>query len=128
MAAGPLLPAASAELFDLPPDAHERAVAERGLVRLYHALEQKPNRDSEEEEFMETMYTTMEEYRAEGLVKGRTEGFADALLTVLQGRGIAVPEAARGRILAEKDPARLTRWLERAGVATSIDDLLGDAR
>jgi hypothetical protein len=140
MAAGPLLAAASAELFDLPPDAHERVVAERCLVRLLHALEQKPNRDSEEEEFIETMYTTMEEYRVEALAKGhaeghaqghaqgRAEGFADALLTVLQGRGITVTDAARERILAEKDPARLTRWLERAGVATSIDDLLGEAR
>jgi hypothetical protein len=96
------------------------------------ALEQKPNRDPEEEEFIETMYTTMEEYRAEGLVKGRTEGLtegsAKALLIVLQSRGIAVPDAARERILTEKDPARLTHWLERAGIVTSIDDLLGDAR
>jgi hypothetical protein len=95
---------------------------------LYRALQQKPNRDSEEEEFIETMYTTMEEYRTEGLVKGRAEGLADGLLTVLQGRGISVPDAARERILAEKDPARLTHWLERAGVVTSVDDLLGDAR
>ena len=140
MAAGPLLAAASAELFDLPPDAHERAVAERSLVSLFHALEQEPNRDSEEEEFMETMYTTMEDYRtkghaegraegrAEGHAEGRAEGHAEALLIVLQSRGIAVPEAARERILTEKDPARLTHWLERAGVATSVEDLLGEAR
>jgi flagellar biosynthesis/type III secretory pathway protein FliH len=107
---------------------------------LYYALAKKPNRDPEEEEFMEIMYETMEQYRAEGLVMGRAEGreegraeghaagLADALLTVLQGRGIAVPDAARERIRAEKDPRRLNRWLERAGVATSIDDLLGDAR
>jgi hypothetical protein len=99
---------------------------------LYHALAQKPNRDPEEEEFIETMYETMEEYRAEGLVKGhvqgRTEGFADALLTVLRGRGVAVPDTARDRIRAEKDITRLTHWLERAGVVTSIDDLLTDAR
>lgn len=103
-----------------------------GGVSLYQALAKKPDRDPEEEEFIETMYQTMEEYRAEGLVKGhlqgRTEGFADALLTVLQGRGIAVSDAAREPILAEKDPAQLTRWLERAGVVTSIDDLFGDAR
>jgi hypothetical protein len=128
MAAGPLLAPASAELFELPPDAHERVVAERSLVRLYHALEQKPNRDPEEEEFIETMYTTMEEYRAEGLVKGHVQGRAEALLIVLQGRGIAVPDAARERILAEKDPARLTHWLQRAGIVTSVEDLLGDAR
>ena len=85
---------------------------------------------------METMYTTMEEYRvegrAEGLAKGRAEGRAEglteALLIMLRGRGIAVPDAAHERILAEKDAERLARWLERAGVVTSIEDLLSDAR
>jgi hypothetical protein len=75
-----------------------------------------------------TLYNSFEEIRAEGHAKGLAEGSAEALLIVLQGRGISVPDSARERILAEKDPARLTRWLERAGVATSIDDLLGDAR
>lgn len=128
MAAGPLLPAASAELFGLPAEAPERAVAEQSLVKLYHALEQKTNRDSEEEEFIETMYTTMEDYRTEGHAKGRAEGLAEALLIMLRGRGIAVPDAARERILSEKDAERLAHWVERAGVATSIDDLLADAR
>ncbi len=70
------------------------------------------------------LYKNFDELRAEG----KAEGFADALLTVLQGRGISVPDAARERILAEKDPARMIHWLQRAGTATSIDDLLGDAR
>jgi hypothetical protein len=81
---------------------------------------------------MATMYRTMEDYRAEGQAKGLAEGLAEgraqALLIVLQARGIAVPDAARERILAERDPARLTRWLERASAATSVDDLIGDAR
>ena len=38
--------------------------------------------------------------RAEGRVEGRVEGEAQALLTVLQARGIAVPDTARERILA----------------------------
>jgi hypothetical protein len=124
MAAGPLLVPATSELFKLPRDAHERAVAERSLVRCFHALQRKPNRDSLEEEFMETMYTTMEDYRTEGHAKG----LAEALLIMLRGRGIAVPDAARERILSEKDAERLAQWLERAGVATSIEDLLTDAR
>jgi hypothetical protein len=124
MAAGPLLVAATSDLFKLPPDAHERAVAERSLVRCFHALQRKPNRDPLEEEFMDAMYTTMEDYRAEG----HAQGSAKALLIMLQGRGISVPDAVRERILAERNPEQLTRWLERAGVATSIEDLLGDAR
>ena len=70
------------------------------------------------------LYKNFDELRAEGKAKG----LADGLLTVLQGRGIAVTDAARERILAEKDPAQLTHWLQRAGVVNSIEDLLGDAR
>jgi hypothetical protein len=124
MAAGPLLGPATSELFKLSRDAHERAVAERSLLRCFHALQRKPNRDPLEEEFMDAMYTTMEDYRAEG----HAQGSARALLIMLQGRGIAVSDAARERILAEKDLAQLTRWLERAGIVTSIDDLLADGR
>ena len=74
------------------------------------------------------LYKNFDELRAEGKAKRRAEGRAEALLIVLQARGISVPDAARERILAEKDPARLTHWLQRAGVVTSIDDLFGDAR
>jgi hypothetical protein len=56
----------------------------------------------------------------EGVTKGRTEEAARALLTVLRARGIAVPDAVRERILAQKDPERLERWLEKAAVAASV--------
>ncbi len=65
--------------------------------------------------------------RKEGRDEGRTEGEARALLTVLRGRGIAVPDAARERILAEKDAARLERWLEKAGTAATVADVLDSA-
>ena len=58
--------------------------------------------------------------RTEGRVEGRTEEAARNLLTVLQVRGIAVPDAVRERILAQKDPERLERWLEKAAVAASV--------
>jgi predicted transposase/invertase (TIGR01784 family) len=51
---------------------------------------------------------------------------AQAVLTVLRVRGIAVPDAARERILAQRDLERLTRWLERATVVASIDDVLDE--
>lgn len=66
------------------------------------------------------------EGRAEGRVEGRAEGAAQALLTVLQARGIAVPDAARERILAQTDPERLKRWLEKAAVATSVAEVLDE--
>ncbi len=62
----------------------------------------------------------------EGRTEGRTEGVAGALLTVLRVRGITVPDAVRERILAEKDPAVIERWLERAIVAASIAEVLDE--
>jgi len=69
-------------------------------------------------------------YVAQGLDQGRTEGRVEgealALLAVLRGRGITVPDATRERILAEKDPARLERWLEKAGTSSTVTEVLDD--
>jgi hypothetical protein len=65
-------------------------------------------------------------YYGQGRDEGRTEGEARALLAVLRGRGIAVSEAARERILAEKDLARLERWLERAAATGSVTELIDE--
>ena len=64
--------------------------------------------------------------RVEGRVEGRAEGEARALLTALRVRGIAVSEAAREQILAQKDLEQLERWLEKAIVATSLADVLAE--
>jgi len=68
--------------------------------------------------------------RAEGLTEGRTEGrteeAARAVLTVLQVRGLVVSDAVRERILAQKDPERLERWLEKAAVAASVAAVLDE--
>ena len=58
--------------------------------------------------------------------EGRDEEAARALLTVLRVRGIGVADVARERILAEKDPERLERWLEKAAIAVSVADVLGE--
>jgi hypothetical protein len=62
----------------------------------------------------------------EGRTEARAEGHAEALLTVLHVRGIAVPDTARERILAQKDKEQLQRWLEKATVASSIGEVLDD--
>ena len=65
-----------------------------------------------------------------GLTAGRAEGRAEEaarnLLTVLRARGIAVPNATRERIQAQKDPERLERWLEKAAVATSVAEVIDE--
>jgi hypothetical protein len=48
------------------------------------------------------------------------------VLTVLRVRGIAVSDAARERILAQKDLEQLKRWHEKAIVAASIGEVIGD--
>lgn len=65
-------------------------------------------------------------YVAQGRDEGRVEEAARAVLTTFRVRGIAVPEAARERILAEKDAERLERWHERAIVATTVSEVLDE--
>jgi hypothetical protein len=57
---------------------------------------------------------------------GRAKAGANAVLTVLRVRGIAVPDAARERILTQKDPSLLERWLEKAIVAASVAEVIDD--
>ncbi|HYU33685.1 MAG TPA: hypothetical protein VEW48_16150, partial [Thermoanaerobaculia bacterium] len=64
--------------------------------------------------------------REEGLTKGREEGLAKGLLAVLRARGIAVPDAVREHILAQKDAERLERWLEKAAVAASVAEVIDE--
>jgi len=66
------------------------------------------------------------EYQSDFAKKYVAEGTANAVLTVLRARGLAVPDALRERILAQKDPERLKLWLERAIVATSVAAVLDE--
>lgn len=53
-------------------------------------------------------------------------GRATGVLAVLRARGLPVSDAARERILAEEDTKRLDGWMEKAIVAASVDELLGE--
>ena len=128
MAAGALLPPAVKEVAALPPDAYERAVAEPILLQFQHMLGQSPTQDPNEQEFIMAMLKSWEEGKAEARAEERAEARAEtrveAILTVLRVRGIEVPEAARERILAEKDLNELARWLEKAVVASTIAEVI----
>jgi hypothetical protein len=65
--------------------------------------------------------------RAEGEIKGRAEGRAQALLTFLTVRGLAVSDELRERILGCGDIATLDRWIARAATARSAADALSEA-
>jgi len=56
--------------------------------------------------------------------KGRVEGIATSILRFLEKRGIAVSPDQRQEILSCADLDRLDRWLDRAALATTADDIL----
>ena len=58
--------------------------------------------------------TTRQKSRILAVSLANAKAHAADLLTVLRVRGLRVSKAARERILAEADPDRLKRWLERA--------------
>jgi Uma2 family endonuclease len=54
----------------------------------------------------------------------RAQAILKAVLVVLDARGLAVGNAERARILAERDPARIERWLVRAATCADVAELL----
>lgn len=67
--------------------------------------------------------------RLEGEREGRREERATSVLTVLEARGLAIPPAARERILGCQDLDELARWVRRAAVVTDVNELFeGPAR
>jgi hypothetical protein len=80
------------------------------------ALMQSPEKREFQSEFARN-------YTALGRAEGRLEGEATAILRVLARRGRAVSDEQRVRILKCTDDAMLEAWLDRAIVATSIDEV-----
>ncbi|MGK4008049.1 hypothetical protein WMF31_35860 [Sorangium sp. So ce1036] len=130
LGSGRLLREALADLAALPDEAWEKGIAQPLLVH-FRLTSQEPTID-EEDEVSAEIRAWFEEYerklraeeRTEGRREGRNEEAARAVLTALRVRGIAVPDVARERILAEKDPEMLERWHERAIVAASLAEVL----
>ena len=130
MAGGAALSAALVDLAALPAAAYEREVASKDVLEMWQMLGQKSKRTKEEEAFIVSTQGIVEQLREEGRREGRDEGRAEeaarAVLTVLGVRGVVVPDTARERILAQKDPERLERWLAKAVVAASVGEVVDD--
>lgn len=73
------------------------------------------------------MATRAYEYQSEFVSKfvrqGRVEGEAEAVLAVLDARGFDVPDGVRDRITGCSDLDQLSRWVRRAAVVDSLEDL-----
>jgi flagellar biosynthesis/type III secretory pathway protein FliH len=61
--------------------------------------------------------------KAEGIQEGLSRGKAEALLAVLAARRVAVGDADRLRIVEERDPGQLDRWLARAATCFEAAEL-----
>jgi Uma2 family endonuclease len=62
---------------------------------------------------------------ARALAEGAARGRIDALLVMLATRG-AVDPADRARLLAERDPVRIDRWIAQAAGGATIAELLAE--
>ena len=65
-----------------------------------------------------------DEAHAEGQSVGRGEGKAEAILAVLAARGIGITSEQRAMIAACHDNGLLDRYLQRAAIASTFEDLL----
>jgi predicted transposase YdaD len=63
------------------------------------------------------------EGKIEGKLEGKLEGKIEALLAILAARDIDA-EVARDRIVGEREPQRLDRWLARAATASTLSEVL----
>ncbi|EYF04187.1 hypothetical protein [Chondromyces apiculatus] len=80
---------------------------------------------------LQAMLTAKREYRseyfrnlvAEGVAEGQWKAKSEAVLSVLDTRGLDVSAEVRERILASKDLAELEQWLRRAVVVSSAEEL-----
>jgi hypothetical protein len=64
---------------------------------------------------------------AKGEANGRARGMAEAILRVLEVRNVTVNPEQRQEILDCQDLDRLDRWLRRAAVASSSDEITSDS-
>jgi predicted transposase YdaD len=61
----------------------------------------------------------------QGLAEGRAAGEADAILRVLDARGLKVTAAQRERITGCTDLKQLQEWITRAVTAAKVADIFG---
>ena len=66
------------------------------------------------------------EYTSDFAIKHQAKGRAEALLDLLDARGIVIAPEERARVLACSDRDALTRWLRRAATAASADAVFTD--
>jgi hypothetical protein len=86
------------------------------------ALTGSPQKEMERLMATET-YLYQGEYAQSLISRGKAEGEAKAVLTLLDFRDIALSEEDRARIMATTDLAVLERWIQRASFVNTVEEL-----
>jgi Uma2 family endonuclease len=68
----------------------------------------------------------IEAARAQDRAEGKQEGRAETLIVMLDARGVVLGSADRERILGERDPSTLARWITRAATCTDIAEVFAE--
>lgn len=103
------------------------ASVDQERAEIYHAVLSGALPEAARHYLERLMSTSTEQFKAQLARRhrhlGKAESRADAVLTVLEARGIPVPPAARDRIIDCTNLKRLDTWLRRAVRAESVQDL-----
>lgn len=70
-------------------------------------------------------YNFTSDFARKYLAEGRAQGEAASILTVLDARGIEVPDQVRETITSCDDLDQLQKWLRQAVEINRADELLG---
>jgi hypothetical protein len=84
-------------------------------------------------QILEAMMTTsdyektfVERIHDQGIAEGEAKGKAEAVLKLLDARGLALSHEKRQRVTSCTDPAQLDLWFDRAITATTAADVFAD--
>jgi hypothetical protein len=110
-------------------------VLDRRLVAKLEETMMDPNRKIESRWVREMRHRMFGDEAAAAVAKdrpkfvaeGEAKGKREALLLVLEGRGLSITRPQRAAILACDDLAKLDRWIAASGTAASVAELLTPA-
>jgi hypothetical protein len=84
-------------------------------------------------QLLEAMMTTseyektfVERIHDQGIAEGEAKGKAEAVLRLLDARGLAPSDEQRHRVTSSTNPAQLDFWFDRAVTATTAADIFAD--
>jgi hypothetical protein len=70
--------------------------------------------------------TFIERIHDEGIAEGKAEGKAEAVLRLLDARGVALSPEQRQRVTSSTDPAQQDLWFDRAITASTAAEVFAD--